>query len=83
MQNKNTVELTEFSPAQLEQLRKEFSTITRVDPKFLPKFRALFARCGEVGIRQLATAGINFVSSLALNESNRRERRASVELALN
>jgi len=62
-----------FTPQMLTSLRDAYATIETVAPESVGKFRALFAQCDDTGIRQLAQAGIKFVSLLAGNELRRRQ----------
>jgi hypothetical protein len=61
-----------FTAAHLGTLRAAFAGINRVNPERIAEFRAIFAKCNEATLEQLAGAGIKFVSKLAVNEQTRR-----------
>lgn len=56
-----------FSTSQIEHLRREFAKIERVDPDspILAKMRAMCERLDEPMTRQLAQAGIKWLSGFA------------------
>jgi hypothetical protein len=56
-----------FSTSQIEHLRREFAKIERVDPDSptLASMRALVTRLDEAPLRQLAQAGIKWLSGFA------------------
>lgn len=61
-----------FTAKQIEILKAEFAPINTVNPDHLPRFHAIFAACSDSGLKQLATAGIKFLSKLAVNACVRR-----------
>lgn len=63
-----------FTAAHLATLRREYGKIRTANPDVLPRFRALFAKCNDRQIKQLALAQIPFVSALAVNEQIRRAK---------
>lgn len=63
---------TTFTAAQLATLRTEYAPLQRVSVDHLPRFRALFDKCSDAALKQLAGAKINFVSKLAVNACVRR-----------
>lgn len=62
-----------FSSSMIEQLRSEYSKIDKVDPEgeSFKKLRALLDRLDQEQLKQLAGAGIKFVSNLARNRVQR------------
>lgn len=61
-----------FSQQQLEALRADYAKVKRASPENLHRFHAIFQGCSDTALKQLAGAGIGFVSKLALNECVRR-----------
>lgn len=61
-----------FSENEIDTLRAQFSGINTVNTDRLNDFYRIFSGCDNDAIRQLATANIKFVSSLARNEQRRR-----------
>jgi hypothetical protein len=63
-----------FTASQLSQLTAGYATITRVDP-CAPTYRKLcdlLDKMTDAQLSQVASAGIKFVSSLAINRCVRR-----------
>lgn len=67
-----TTGIEKFTEAQLEKLRAEYGRFEKVGAAFLPKFRAIFDKCGDDALRQLAHDKIKFLSKLAVNACIRR-----------
>lgn len=61
-----------FSNKQIETLRAQCAGIKTVNPDRLSEFHRIFDACSDKAILQLAKAGINFVSALAVNDCKRR-----------
>jgi hypothetical protein len=61
-----------FSNAHIEALRVQFGSIKTVNPDQLPKFHKMFDAMSDAMLKQVATAKINFLSSLAVNACGRR-----------
>lgn len=63
---------TTFTPAQIEALREGYGKFEKLHPDCLDRFHAIFAKCDDATLIALATAGIKFVSKLAMNACMRR-----------
>ena len=61
-----------FTADQIKTLRDEYAKIDRVHPDRLSDFRALFAKCDDITLIDLAKAKIKFVSLLAVSACVRR-----------
>ena len=82
---KESVELQEqkFSKAQIDRMRKEYSSLGTIDPSqpTYKRLTELLDNMSDEQLKQLAQAKIKFVSSLALNRVNKRKmKKESVEL---
>jgi len=82
---KESVELQEqkFSKAQIDRMRKEYSSLGTIDPSqpTYKRLTELLDNMSDEQLKQLAQAKIKFVSSLALNRVNKRKmKNESVEL---
>jgi hypothetical protein len=64
--------MEQFTENQIEGLKASFSKLNTVDPDRLPEFHAMFDKMNEATLKQVANAGIKFLSKLAANESIRR-----------
>lgn len=64
---------SKFTPEHLNKLREEYSRLKTVPISALAKFREMFSAMTDTQIKQLAGAGIKFVSKLAINEQARRK----------
>jgi len=81
---KESVELQEqkFSKAQIDRMRKEYSSLGTIDPSqpTYKRLTELLDNMSDEQLKQLAQAKIKFVSSLALNRVNKRKmKNESVE----
>jgi hypothetical protein len=64
-----------FTPAHLDQLRKQFASVERIDPSgpSYDKMLKLLDGMSQQQLKQVAGAGIKFLSKLALNRVKRTE----------
>lgn len=68
-----------FTDTEIDALRRSFGAIARVNTDALPGFHAVLDAMTDQQLAQVCTAGITWLSSLAINE---RRRRAAANAAV-